>query len=329
MSLFYRNHCFKMLRKCINLGICTKSRYEERRRNRLHEFRRYNTRNSNTARVIASIFIIFIAYDRFLTYAAVARVPDFVDLAHAFEGSRCEVRGELIDVRQEHKSLPSEAIYSPSCVKVNRCSGCCQSDSVQCVPTSVYTTRVQISQRIMIPTFSYVIRTFEFTHHESCACKSRDETRPVCVQEACQAKTTWDPGQCRCVANTTNTCIQTSCDHGQRWNQDTCLCESTCVPQIRRCPLGQRWDMRSCNCIQKCPAQDCPHGKQWNPITCQCRCRPCHERKLFHFRFKQDKHTCHCSCKSEENVRRSCKRRQWDFDEKRCTCKGSSSHRGR
>ena len=72
-------------------------------------------------------------------------VEIFLDLEEALRSSQCSVREELISIRQLHSSLPPEAVLLPSCVVVRRCGGCCQSDRLSCMPTSIYVTQLQVT----------------------------------------------------------------------------------------------------------------------------------------------------------------------------------------
>ncbi|XP_039248492.2 uncharacterized protein LOC120326297 [Styela clava] len=304
-----------------------------------------------TTIITASMFIIilFTSNNRFMTHAAVARIPRFLDIEQALESSKCTVREEVVDIRKIHPTLPPNAIYMPSCVVVNRCSGCCQSDLLQCKPTSTYVTKVKISQQMLDP-HGYDEIVLEFTQHDTCECKRFDDTTPVCVQKDCEGGQVWSAQDCACVARSASLCQPRECGIGESWSDATCQCEPACAPRncipgemwnatscscvrtcpIERCPYGQMWDIFQCACVQRCPAQECGKHQFWNPERCRCQCKPCHPRRVFHARFNQNLQTCQCTCQAEPHGRAVCRKRGYDFDTKTCTCDYPyAKHRGK
>uniref|UniRef100_A0A3Q4GE75 Placental growth factor b n=1 Tax=Neolamprologus brichardi TaxID=32507 RepID=A0A3Q4GE75_NEOBR len=60
--------------------------------------------------------------------------------------SFCRTIEKLVEVVQEYPS-EVEHIYSPSCVPLVRCAGCCGDENLECHPTQ--TTNVTICERFM------------------------------------------------------------------------------------------------------------------------------------------------------------------------------------
>uniref|UniRef100_A0A8C6W1K7 Placental growth factor n=1 Tax=Nannospalax galili TaxID=1026970 RepID=A0A8C6W1K7_NANGA len=83
--------------------------------------------------------------------------------------SYCRPMEKMIDIVDEY---PSEVghIFSPSCVSLLRCTGCCGDESLHCVPLKTANITMQV---VKIPNIvaqhSYVELTF--SQHELCECR--------------------------------------------------------------------------------------------------------------------------------------------------------------
>lgn len=136
--------------------------------------------------------------------------------------------------------------YLPSCVRVPRCSGCCEQSGFssalyECVATGVRHERVlQVSPSI----------------GHSPSARSLQVTRRVVrvpVHTGCE---------CRCRHNPTGQCAHPL----QRFSQETCSCH--CPPPPAQCPGARFWDERQCGC--QC-AQHRPSylaNKPVSPVLC-------------------------------------------------------------
>lgn len=67
-----------------------------------------------------------------------------LDVEAALRTTMCKVREQIVDIREEHPTIPPNSKLIPSCVMLRRCSGCCQSDLHQCMPTLIYSTKVKV-----------------------------------------------------------------------------------------------------------------------------------------------------------------------------------------
>ncbi|XP_008847950.1 placenta growth factor isoform X2 [Nannospalax galili] len=91
--------------------------------------------------------------------------------------SYCRPMEKMIDIVDEY---PSEVghIFSPSCVSLLRCTGCCGDESLHCVPLKTANITMQV---VKIPNIvaqhSYVELTF--SQHELCECRPiQEKTMP-------------------------------------------------------------------------------------------------------------------------------------------------------
>jgi len=69
-----------------------------------------------------------------------------VPFMHVFEKSRCQSREVLVDIYQEYPDH-IEHRYIPSCVVVKRCSGFCNDEAMECVPTRTRNVTMTVSTR--------------------------------------------------------------------------------------------------------------------------------------------------------------------------------------
>lgn len=67
-----------------------------------------------------------------------------VGFTRVYERSLCQPREVLVEVFQAY---PEDTlhIYTPSCVVLKRCGGCCNDESVECAPTRSRNVTLQVS----------------------------------------------------------------------------------------------------------------------------------------------------------------------------------------
>ncbi|XP_060767292.1 platelet-derived growth factor beta polypeptide a isoform X2 [Neoarius graeffei] len=120
------------------------------------------------------------------THKRLARSLDDVQMAQPAE---CKVRTEVMEItRSMLDRTNANFLLWPLCVEVQRCSGCCNTRTLQCVPVSTKTRHLQMTKIQFInrlPNYEKVILPVE--DHLSCSCKSRT------VSQTTWTKTTTSP----------------------------------------------------------------------------------------------------------------------------------------
>lgn len=85
--------------------------------------------------------------------------------------SFCRTIEKLVEVVQEYPS-EVEFIYSPACVPLVRCSGCCGDENLECHPTHSTNVTMQLLKiKPSEPVQEYVEMTF--VEHRTCECRPR------------------------------------------------------------------------------------------------------------------------------------------------------------
>lgn len=102
---------------------------------------------------------------------------DVLTFQEVWGRSFCRTIEKLVEVVQE---FPAEVehIYSPSCVPLVRCAGCCGDENLECHPTQ--TTNVTMQLLKIRPSESdqeYVEMTF--VEHQTCECRIRKPVAKV------------------------------------------------------------------------------------------------------------------------------------------------------
>uniref|UniRef100_A0A3Q3A275 Placental growth factor b n=1 Tax=Kryptolebias marmoratus TaxID=37003 RepID=A0A3Q3A275_KRYMA len=92
--------------------------------------------------------------------------------------SFCRTIEKLVEVMQEYPT-EVEHIYSPSCVPLVRCAGCCGDEKLECHPTQTTNVTMQPGQE-------YVEMTF--VEHLTCECRKRGRGRGRKRKERQKAK---------------------------------------------------------------------------------------------------------------------------------------------
>uniref|UniRef100_UPI00398F0B2A vascular endothelial growth factor A-A-like isoform X2 n=1 Tax=Pristiophorus japonicus TaxID=55135 RepID=UPI00398F0B2A len=89
--------------------------------------------------------------------------------------SVCQTRETLVAINSEYPN-EVEFIFVPSCVLLTRCSGCCNDEQLQCVPTDTGTVLMQIL-KVKHQTTDLV--EMSFTQHRRCECRPKKDVKEV------------------------------------------------------------------------------------------------------------------------------------------------------
>lgn len=78
------------------------------------------------------------------TTLALLLLSAVVSFNKVYEQSICQPRDVLVDVFQAYPE-DTEHIYTPSCVVLKRCGGCCNDEGKECVPAESRNVTLQVS----------------------------------------------------------------------------------------------------------------------------------------------------------------------------------------
>ncbi|XP_035918596.1 uncharacterized protein LOC118516820 isoform X2 [Anopheles stephensi] len=155
----------------------------------------------------------------------------------------CEPESQLVSLRPENLTNPRYYFY-PSCTRVKRCSGCCNTNQLVCEPvanrTILYKVTIleyrsgkkdRFSHRELVPV----------EEHVRCKCQCR-------VKEwHCTERQVYNPNNCRCDCTNRedrNRCVE---EPLKQWNPNTCTCD--CLPRNEECTSGSHYDRSACKCL--------------------------------------------------------------------------------
>ena len=148
----------------------------------------------------------------------------------SIKNEECKVRPEIININSNNP------IFFPFSIKVNKCSGNCNSINDPyariCVPDAFKNSNVKV--------FIIISRTNETRHvtwHETCKC--------ICRLDGIiwNSKQRWN-NKCRCECK--ELIDERACDKGYIWNPSNCECECN-----KSCNTGEYLDYSNCRCRKK------------------------------------------------------------------------------
>uniref|UniRef100_K7GH69 Placental growth factor n=1 Tax=Pelodiscus sinensis TaxID=13735 RepID=K7GH69_PELSI len=87
--------------------------------------------------------------------------------------SFCRPLEMLVDIVSEYPS-EMEHMFSPSCISLQRCTGCCGDETLQCVPVETANITMQLLKMKPAGQVPYV--ELSFTEHRQCECRPRRTT---------------------------------------------------------------------------------------------------------------------------------------------------------
>ncbi|AAR98227.1 ORF132 vascular endothelial growth factor-like protein [Orf virus] len=101
--------------------------------------------------------------------------------SEVLKGSECRPRPIVVPVSETHPELTSQR-FNPPCVTLMRCGGCCNDESLECVPTEEANVTMEFMGVGVSSTGSSVsTQHLEFVEHTKCDCQPRggQQTTPT------------------------------------------------------------------------------------------------------------------------------------------------------
>ncbi|XP_037641772.1 vascular endothelial growth factor A-A [Sebastes umbrosus] len=146
-------------------------------------------------------------------------------LTDVINKSACQPREMLVDIIQEYPE-DTEHLYTPSCVVLNRCGGCCNDEAKECVPTETRNVTLEVMR--IRPMVSQHKIHLSFTEHQKCECRLKPDvqvnTQYHCAPCSERRKRLFvqDPLTCKCSCKFS----QLDCKSRQlELNERTCRCD--------------------------------------------------------------------------------------------------------
>uniref|UniRef100_A0A2M3ZCD1 Putative platelet-derived and vascular endothelial growth factors n=1 Tax=Anopheles braziliensis TaxID=58242 RepID=A0A2M3ZCD1_9DIPT len=166
------------------------------------------------------------------------------DMGENPKPASCEPQPELVSLRPENLT-GTRYYYFPTCTRVNRCSGCCNTNQLVC---EAVTTR-KILYKVMIMEYR-AGKKDRFSHLELVPTEEHVKCKCLCrIREShCNELQVYNPNNCRCECTNRedrNQCVQER--QLKQWNPDTCRCE--CLPRTEECTSGSHYDRSACKCL--------------------------------------------------------------------------------
>ena len=141
----------------------------------------------------------------------------------------CRARPKMIDTND------NEPVFYPYSIKVNKCSGSCNSlnnpYAKLCIPDVIKKINVKVFNLM-----SRINETRQILWHKTCKCVCR---LSVAV---CDSKQIWNDDKCRCKCRE-DLVYKIACDKGFSWNPSNCELECD-----KSCGIGEYLDYKSCVC---------------------------------------------------------------------------------
>uniref|UniRef100_A0A5F9CXG9 Vascular permeability factor n=1 Tax=Oryctolagus cuniculus TaxID=9986 RepID=A0A5F9CXG9_RABIT len=97
---------------------------------------------------------------------------EVVKFMEVYRRSYCQPIETLVDIFQEYPD-EIEYIFKPSCVPLVRCGGCCNDESLECVPTEEFNVTMQIMR--IKPHQGQHIGEMSFLQHNKCECRPKKD----------------------------------------------------------------------------------------------------------------------------------------------------------
>ena len=149
----------------------------------------------------------------------------------SMNNQECKIRPEIININS------NEPLFYPYSIKVNNCSGSCNSINDPYAKFCV----LDIVKNMNVKVFNLMSRTNEKRHmkwHETFKRKLRLDI------SVCNHKQRWNNDKCRCECK--ELIDKGICDTGFIWNPSNCECQYD-----KSCDVGEYLDYANCKCIKR------------------------------------------------------------------------------
>ncbi|XP_068115520.1 vascular endothelial growth factor B [Hyperolius riggenbachi] len=162
-----------------------------------------------------------------------------------YNRSKCQPRWVLLNLLSEFPQF-SEFLFSPSCITVQRCAGCCLDEAQSCFPLQSKNIKMEVLKTKTLPP---VLTELSVLQHTECECGPRNidtvqfksekkakkkrrkgkkgrealkTARPTC--SPCKWRRRLNQTNCKCICQKTDE----ECNHrGLLLNKERCRCEKT------------------------------------------------------------------------------------------------------
>ncbi|CAL8248116.1 unnamed protein product [Lota lota] len=162
-----------------------------------------------------------------------------VSFMQVFNKSRCQTREVLVDIYQEYPDR-IEHTYIPACVILKRCSGYCNDEAMECVPTRTRNVTMEVLQAR--EKVSQHLSQLSFIEHEECDCRGKGQKRK-------RKKQRDTAGIAEAYASSTGHCERCSERRKRFFVQDPLTCKCSCKFTQLDCKSRQlELNERTCRC---------------------------------------------------------------------------------
>uniref|UniRef100_S4RMA5 Platelet-derived growth factor (PDGF) family profile domain-containing protein n=1 Tax=Petromyzon marinus TaxID=7757 RepID=S4RMA5_PETMA len=161
--------------------------------------------------------------------------------------SYCQPMETMIDILHEYPD-EVEHFFRPSCVPLLRCSGCCNDENQECLPTETANITLQVYKYKLRHNAGY--EEMSFQQHTKCECRSRERQKSP--------------------RNYVTKCNQAKLQVVKRHSMVFAPCSLTnlCKPCAERRLVP---DPDTCKCLCKLSVARCKHrGQELNEHSCRC-----------------------------------------------------------
>ncbi|AKC03175.1 vascular endothelial growth factor [Bovine papular stomatitis virus] len=106
-----------------------------------------------------------------------------------YDNSRCQPMKTPVKVSDEYPDNTNDR-HSPPCVTLMRCGGCCNDESLECVPTETSNVTMQIMTTSAYNDggtsggISSGMREMSFLQHNKCECRPKSTPPPETTEES-------------------------------------------------------------------------------------------------------------------------------------------------
>ncbi|XP_069750049.1 vascular endothelial growth factor A isoform X2 [Narcine bancroftii] len=164
--------------------------------------------------------------------------------------SVCQTRETLVAISGEYPD-EVEYIFVPSCVLLTRCSGCCNDEQLQCVPTDTDTVLMEI---LKVKHRASHLVEMSFVQHRRCECRPKKDVKRLPVRVEHSRRVTgrghWKkPRKMASARSYVTPCRPCSPKRRHHFEQNPLTCECKCRLSHRKCrDRGQELNEHICRC---------------------------------------------------------------------------------
>lgn len=164
-----------------------------------------------------------------------------IDTSKKVPLANCKPELQTISLRDTNDPT---LIYYPTCVRLEKCGGCCNHELLHCeaIKSSPVNVTIMMTKYVGNKTLKYIGKKIvTLIKHELCSCDCKSKPQD------CKGRQVYRKEECRCVCANEKEEFECANQPHKLWDPSTCQCGCR---EMQECSTGYEFDNNMCKCAK-------------------------------------------------------------------------------